>query len=352
MDSGVDMDYRRPLFNSPAERNAAIGLVVFLAVVSQFLSPYLLTLLTQITILSLSAMGLNILLGNTGLISIAHAAFMGLGAFVSAFLIHNVGLPSLLAIVLAGLITAVVGMIFGLPSLRLKGVYLAMASFAAQIILYWFFEQSRWLTGGQDGRFAARPDLFGLSLKNGGVFYLFVLAVTVLGAVANLNILRSRLGRALAAVRDRPLAAQMMGVNVFWTKMVSFGLATFYAGVAGALFGQYLEFIAIQSFSLTVSIQLLVLVVIGGLGSMAGSVLGATFIVVVPEILDTIVLILFRETGEMAPVRLGFFGLIVVMFLLFEPQGLARIWRRILDRGLALIGRWTLLPSGGGTKRG
>ena len=303
---------------SRADRIGVVVLVAALAVVSQFLGEYHLALLTQITIFALSAMGLNILLGNTGMISIAHAAFMGVGAFSSAYLIQNLGFPALPAILLAGLITSVVGMVFGLPSLRLKGVYLAMASFAAQIILYWAFEQSRWLTGGQDGRFAERPMVLGIDFMDSHRFYLFALGITVLGAVANLNILRSRMGRAFTAVRDHSLAAEMMGVNPFRVKMASFGLATFYAGVAGALFGQYLEFVAIQAFSLTVSIQFLALVIIGGLGSLAGSVLGAAFIVLVPEILDALVLALAHNTGEMAPIRLGVFGLIVVVFSAFR----------------------------------
>lgn len=327
--------YYRPLLATRPERIVAIGFVLALAMVSQFLNDYLLTLLTQITIFALAGMGLNLLTGNTGLISIAHAAFMGVGAFSCAYLTHNLGVPVLPAILLAGLITAIVGMMFGLPSLRLKGVYLAMASFAAQVILYWAFEQSRWLTGGQDGRFVDRPTILGVSFFESERYYLFVLAITVIGAVINLNILRSRLGRSFAAVRDRPLAAEIMGINVFRTKLVAFGLSTFYAGVAGALFGFYLEFVAIQAFTLLVSIQLLALVIIGGLGSLSGSILGAAFIVLIPELLNDISRLVSAPAGEVAPIRLGIFGLIVVVFLMYEPGGLARTWRRIVDWGLA-----------------
>jgi branched-chain amino acid transport system permease protein len=282
-------------------------------------------------------MGLNLLMGNTGLISIAHAAFMGVGAFSCAYLIHDVGIHVIPAILLAGLITSVVGMLFGFPSLRLKGVYLAMASFAAQVILYWAFEQSRWLTGGQDGRFVDRPTVFGVSFFESRHLYLFVLFFAVLGAVANLNILRSRLGRAFSAVRDRAIAAELMGINVFRTKMAAFGLSTFYAGVAGALFGFYLEFVAIQAFTLFVSVQLLALVIIGGLGRLSGSILGAAFIVALPEILDSVVIAVWGGAGGLAPVRMGFFGLIVVIFLMYEPHGLARSWRRFVDWGLARL---------------
>ena len=339
MGSNQKNNASRSLLATRAERMGAMGLILAAAVVAQFLSGYHLTLLMTITIYALAGMGLNLLMGNTGLISIAHAAFMGVGAFSSAYLIHNIGLPVIPSVILAGLITSAVGMIFGLPSLRLKGVYLAMASFAAQVILYWAFEQSRWLTGGQDGRFVDRPTIFGISFFESKHFYLLILLVTVIGAVANLNILRSRLGRAFAAVRDRSVAAELMGVNVFRTKMVAFGLSTFYAGVAGAMFGFYLEFVAIQAFQLIVSIQLLVLVIIGGLGRVSGSILGAAFIVLIPEALDTIVLWVSHESGSMAPIRIGMFGLIVVVFLIYEPHGLARTWRRIVEWGVARLER-------------
>jgi branched-chain amino acid transport system permease protein len=337
MVSGQKNNAVRPLLNTRPERVGAIGLILALAVISQFLNEYLITVLTQITVFALVGMGLNLLTGNTGLISIAHAAFMGVGAFSSAYLIHNVGIPEIPSIILAGLVTSAVGMIFGLPSLRLKGVYLAMASFAAQVILYWAFEQSRWLTGGQDGRFVDRPTVFGVSFFESKHLYLFVLAFAAIGAVVNLNILRSRLGRAFAAVRDRAIAAELMGINVFRTKMAAFGLSTFYAGVGGALFGFYLEFVAIQAFTLFASIQLLALVIIGGLGRLSGSILGAAFIVVIPELLDTIVIIVWGGAGGAAPVRMGFFGLIVVVFLMYEPHGLARTWQRFVDWGLARL---------------
>ncbi|MDI6753273.1 MAG: branched-chain amino acid ABC transporter permease [Thermodesulfobacteriota bacterium] len=207
------------------------------------------------------------------------------------------------------------------------------------IILFWVFEESRWLTGGQDGRFANRPVIFGLNFHNSHHFYLLALFFSVIGAIANLNIQRSRLGRALAAVRDHPIAAEMMGINVFRTKIAAFGLATFYAGVAGALFGQYLEFVAIQAFNLGVSIQLLALIIIGGLGRVSGSILGAMFIIIIPEWLDTIVSLISESAGVLAPIRLGVFGLIIVVVLIYEPHGLARTWQRMVEWVLARIYR-------------
>lgn len=321
------------------QRGGMIVLVITLAIVSQFLSSYQLALLTVITIYAFSAMGLNLLTGNTGLISIAHAAFMGVGAFSAVYLNQNLGVPALVSVFLAGIIAALAGLLFGLPSLRLKGVYLVMASFSAQIILYWIFEQSRWLTGGEDGRFVGRPTMIGINLQDGKVYYLLVLAFAVAGAVAYSNVLRSRAGRAFAAVRENPRAAEIMGINLFRTKLSAFAFATFYAGVAGALMAWYLEFVAIQAFNLFISIQLLALVIIGGLGTLAGAILGAVFIVLVPEVLDAIVLQLGFDAGQMAPARLGVFGLLVVVFLLYEPHGLARSWRRLTAFALAGAGR-------------
>lgn len=303
-------------------------LILILAVASQFLSSSHLALLTTVTIYAFAGMGLNLLTGNAGLISIAHAAFMGVGAFSAAFLTQNLGVPALISILLAGLIAAAAGLLFGLPSLRLKGVYLVMASFSAQIILYWFFEQARWLTGGEDGRFVERPVLFGINLEAGNRYYLLVLIFAVLGGLAYSNLLRTRMGRAFAAVRENPRAAEIMGVNLFQTKLTAFAVSTFYAGVAGALMAWYLEFVAIQAFTLFVSVQLLALVIIGGLGTLAGAILGAIFIVLVPEALDSFARAMDWEPGRMASIRQGVFGLLVVTFLLYEPRGMARSWRR------------------------
>lgn len=310
-------------------RGGIAVLIAVLAIASQFLSGSQLALLTMITIYAFSGMGLNLLTGNAGLISIAHAAFMGVGAFSAAFLTHNLGVPALPSIILAGFIAGTVGLLFGLPSLRLTGVYLVMASFSAQIILYWFFEQARWLTGGEDGRFVERPVVLGMDLHSGDRYYLLVLAFAVLGGIAYSNILRTRAGRAFAAVRENPRAAEIMGINLFRTKLAAFAVSTFYAGVAGALMAWYLEFVAIQAFNLFVSIQLLALVIIGGLGTLSGAILGAVFIVIVPEVLDGLASRFGLDAGQMAPIRQGIFGLLVVVFLLYEPFGLARSWRRL-----------------------
>jgi branched-chain amino acid transport system permease protein len=320
----------QPLLGTGLERIGAVVLLLALAAGSQFLPGYYLSLLTTVTIFSLAAMGLNLLTGNAGLISIAHAAFMGVGAFSAAYLVEDMGVPLLLAFGLAGVLAAGVGLLFGLPSMRLAGVYLVMASFAAQMILYWFFEQARWLTKGPDGRPVSAAVIAGFRFDEAAHYYLLVLALTAAGAVFYLNILRSGLGRALGAVREHPIGAQLLGVNLVQSKLVAFSAGHFYAGIAGALYGWHLQFVATEAFNLMRSVELLVIVIIGGLGTLSGAVLGSAFIVLMPEVLDALGRRLWDDPAIMAPVRLGMFGLLVVVFLLYEPRGLAKAWRRLI----------------------
>ncbi len=320
----------RPLLETRLERYGAVGLILALAVGSMLISSYHLSLLTTITIFAFSAMGLNLLSGNAGLISIAHAAFMGLGAFTAAWFAIDLGIPILIAIILAGIVSAGVGLLFGIPSLRLSGLYLILATFAAQIILYWFFEQALWLTKSPDGRFVGIPEVMGFEFGDPWHYYLLVLVFTIAGAVVYLNILRSGLGRSLEVIKERPIVSQMMGVNLQRTKLIAFTIGHFYAGVAGALYGWHLQFVATEAFDLMGSIELLVMIIIGGLGSLAGAVLGATFIVVVPELLDMAGRRLVDDMGLMAPIRMFIYGLLVVIFLIYEPHGLARTWRKLV----------------------
>jgi len=328
--SGHPMPNGLPLLETRFERYGAVVLILGVAVCSQFLSGYYVSLLTTITIFSLAAMGLNLLSGNTGLISIAHAAFMGVGAFTAAWFVIDTGMPLPAALILAGIVTAGVGLLFGLPSLRLSGVYLILATFAAQVILYWFFEQALWLTKSPDGRPVGVASVAGFHFDDSAHYYLLVLAFTVAGGVVYLNLLRSGLGRSMEAIRDRPVVAQLMGINLQKTKLVAFAVGHFYAGLAGALYGWHLQFVATEAFNLMRSIEMLVLIIIGGLGSLAGAVLGSVFIVLTPELLDMAGNRLLDDVSVIAPMRLGIFGLLVVLFLLYEPHGLARSWRKLM----------------------
>jgi branched-chain amino acid transport system permease protein len=231
---------------------------------------------------------------------------------------------------LAGVVSAAVGLLFGIPSLRLSGLYLILATFAAQVILYWFFEQAMWLTKGHDGRFVGALTMGGFTFNNAWHYYLLVLSFTVVGAVVYLNILRTGLGRSFEVIKERPIISQMMGIKLERTKLIAFVIGHFYAGIAGALYGWHLQFVATEAFDLMRSIELLVMIIIGGLGSLSGAVLGAAFIVLIPEILDFFGQRIFDDMGIMAPLRMFIFGLLVVIFLIYEPRGLARTWRRIV----------------------
>lgn len=319
-----------PMLGTRLERFGAVGFIIFIVIGSMMMSSYHLSLLTTITIFALSAMGLNLLSGNAGLISIAHAAFMGLGAFSAAWFAIDLGIPLLIAVLLAGIVSACVGLLFGIPSLRLSGLYLILATFAAQVIIYWFFEQALWLTKSPDGRFVGIPSVAGFEFTNPWHYYLLVLVFTIIGAVVYLNILRSGLGRSLEVIKERPIVSQMMGVNLTHTKLIAFTIGHFYAGIAGALYGWHLQFVATEAFDLMRSIELLVMIIIGGLGSLSGAVLGAVFIVAIPEILDIIGRGIVDDMAIMAPLRMFIFGLLVVIFLIYEPRGLARTWHKLV----------------------
>lgn len=297
---------------------------------------YELGLLITIGFSAIAALGLNILVGFTGQISIGHAAFFGFGAFASALLVeYHVPVP--LAIWGAGLMTAVVGLVFGAPAARLKGLYLAIATLAAQFILEDFFARARWFSGGVAGRVTEPYELFGLRLDREETYFYVVLAHVVVMFLAAANLMRTRDGRALVAVRDHYLSAEMMGVNLAYYRTLSFGIASFFAGVAGALYAHYLLFVSVEAFNILYSIQFLAMIIIGGLGSVMGSMMGAAFMVLLPEVVQAGADLLAGSAVDRA-LRLGAsisflremaIGAAIILFLIFEPDGLAHRWKMI-----------------------
>jgi len=312
-----------------------IGLALLLCAPLVF-GRYELSLLIQIGFLGIAALGLNILVGFTGQISIGHAAFFGFGAFASAGLVEH-GVPVPLAIPLAGLATALVGLVFGLPAARLKGLYLAIATLAAQFILEDFFARARWFSGGVAGRITEPFTLFGLRFDHDETYFYVVVFWVVVMFVAAANLMRSRDGRALVAVRDHYLSAEMMGINLAYYRTLSFGIASFYAGVGGALYAHYLLFVSVEAFTILFSIQFLAMVIIGGLGSIMGSLMGAAFMVLMPEAVQSLAQALeggaidraLSLGGSINFLREMAIGAAIILFLIFEPDGLARRWRLI-----------------------
>jgi branched-chain amino acid transport system permease protein len=319
------------LHRLPTARYAMLAfLLVMFVAVPLFASAYQIYVIDTILIACIGALGLNLLTGYAGQISIGHGGFLGVGAFTSAILVTKAGVPFWLSVPAAGLVTAVVGLLFGIPSVRIKGLYLAIATLAAQVIIEWAL--SRPAIAGTGSVAAPRPAV----LQDDRAYYFVLLAVTVVAVVFAENVLRTRIGRALVAVRDQDIAASVIGVNVARYKLLAFGLSSFYAGIAGALLGHLSKAVNFEQFQVDLSIQYLAMIVIGGLGSIPGSIFGAAFITILPIVLRNLV----DAMGSLLPgnsailfssAQFFLFGLVIVVFMIVEPQGLARIWRNIKD---------------------
>jgi branched-chain amino acid transport system permease protein len=281
--------------------------------------------LTLVLIYAIALLGLNILTGYNGQVSLGHGAFYAIGAYVAAVLMDKAGLPYWATLPAAGAMCLVVGFLFGLPALRLEGLYLALATFALgvslpQLLKYKALEH--W-TGGVQGIVIAKPEApFGIPLNADQWLYFFTLAVTVVMFVLGWNLLRGRVGRALVAIRDHPIAAQAMGVNTALFKSLAFGVSAMYTGIAGALGAIAVQFVAPDSFTIFLSILLLVGIVIGGMASISGALYGAIFIQFVPNIAD--------EVSKAAPWAI--FGIFMILFVYLMPTGVAGAVRLLLAR--------------------
>ena len=301
------------VFPSINSRRATIAGIVLLALMPLFAGNYVLNLLIQIGYIGIAALGLNILVGFTGQISIGHSVFFGFGAFASAYFNHRFGIPVFFSIPLAGLATTAVGLVFGLPAARLKGLYLAIATLAAQFILQDFFARAHWFTGGVSGTAASPFSILGFTADNDVTYFYVVLVYVVVCFLLVTNLMRSRDGRALIAVRDHYLSAEMMGVNLTAYRTMSFGISSFYAGIGGALYAHYLGFVSTEGFDIFFSIQFLAIVIIGGLGSMAGALVGGVLIGVSEALAGFLV----------APSMKSMFSFaLLIAVLVLRPQGL------------------------------
>ncbi|MGO0121989.1 branched-chain amino acid ABC transporter permease [Desulfothermobacter acidiphilus] len=310
-----------------------LGVLALLLLLPWLVGPYPVRIASQVAIMVLGAVGLNLLTGFAGQISVGHAAFMGVGAYTVGALTTKLGLSFWVALPLGGLAAALVGTLFGLPSLRLKGLYLAIATLAAQVILDFAFVRLEPITGGPAGLVLSSPQLGPWSLADDTSFYYVVLTLAVAGVIFALNLSRSRVGRAFMAVRDRDLAASMLGIDPFSYKLRAFFLSSFYAGIAGGMLAAYIRVVTPEQFTLDVSIQFLAMIVIGGLGDVLGSVYGAIFISLLPIALSYMAQSLQGVFPQMVNLlsacQLILFGLVIIIFLIFEPQGLAKLWRSV-----------------------
>lgn len=300
----------------------------------------------DVIIAAIGAVGLNILVGFTGQISLGQGAFLAVGAYSSALLTVYFGIPWFAAVIGGAFITAFVGAIFGIPSLRLKGLYLAVATLAAQQIIDWVIINWDPIDGAIDGRATDAlnvpvPLLFGTWQINVNEYAFYAVGIVILALVviASTNLFRTHIGRAFIAIRDQDIAAEVMGVNLFRYKLLAFAVSSFFVGLAGGMLAQHSVSLSFERFTLGVSIEYLAMIIIGGLGSVSGSLYGAAFIVLLPQLLS---LIGRGITGTDAAsisafnavlpfVQQGAFGVAIVLFLIFEPEGIVKLWRNVKD---------------------
>jgi branched-chain amino acid transport system permease protein len=321
------------IFETPLPRFLLAAFLVALAAVPFVSSSFWLDVMNRIFIAVIAAMGLNILTGFTGQISLGNAAFLAVGAYSTAFLAGRMGLPFPVVIPAAGLLTALVGMIFGVPSLRLKGLYLAVATLAAHFVIE--FTLSHWesVTGGVNGISIPAAKLGPLVLSGDRKLFWLALGLTALLLWFAKNLFRTKVGKAFVAIRDQDISAEVMGVNVFKYKLLSFGVSSFYVGVAGSLLAYQARIISPENFPISLAIDQLGMIIIGGLGSVLGSIFGAVFVTLLPEILRLLTGALSdtfpQLQGLFAPLKMGLFGLAIVLFLVFEPDGMAARWHKV-----------------------
>ncbi len=294
-------------------------------------SEYWMYLACLVSINVASATGLNILTGYTGLVSLGQAAFMGMGAYTVAILEKYAGTPFLLNLLAGGLVAMLGGLIVGIPSLRVKGLYLAIATIAASFITHFIFANTSF-TGGTSGLPVPPAQLAGVALDTSFKLYWVIVPITLLMLLGAANLFRTRVGRAFIAIRDRDISAEVLGIPLLKYKLMSFGLSSFYAGVAGGMWAYFFRVVTPESFPLLMSIFFLAAIIVGGMGSILGGILGTVFMTMVPEVLKLIFELLPGGNDYvvfLSPVRTIVFGLLIIAFLVFEPLGLAEMWRRI-----------------------
>ncbi len=291
-------------------------------------SEYWLAQLTFVLIYSIAGLGIMLLAGFTGLFSLGHAAFLGVGAYTQAVL-TNAGWPFPLAMACAAGLSAAVGLVVGLPALRVKGIYLGMATLSFGFIVEEVLARWESVTGGNAGVRIAKPQVMGWTLSSDTEFYLLCLFITVLATLGILNLLRSPTGRAFVAIRDSEISAQSMGIHLAYYKTLSFAISAALAGIAGALYAHKLQFISPDQFNIVQSIDLLLMIVVGGVGSVHGAFFGAIFLITLPELIGQVKDYLPAAVGQAPGLKGLVYGLVLVSFVLFEPLGLYGRWLKI-----------------------
>lgn len=322
------------LTDSPAVKAWVAVLMVALVAAPFLLGSYALSHITIILFTLIGVLGLTVLTGFAGLISLGHVGFLMLGAYAYAIGVTRLGLPPELALLLSAVVPAFFGLVVGLPSLRLHGLYLAITTLAFSHIVSTAILAGGKFTGAGRGIMVMRPTLFGFDLSSDRAFYWFCLAMCTLAVLITLNLRRSVLGRALVALRDNDIAARTMGINLVRYKLLAFLISAALTGVAGAVMGMYLSIVSVEAFPFLLSIEALAIIIVGGLGSVLGAVLGTVFIVTLPEVFSSLVHLLGGRLQDLMTtsaheVKSVLYGLAIIGFLRFDPRGLRGIWHDI-----------------------
>jgi branched-chain amino acid transport system permease protein len=305
------------------------GCLLIISIVAPFFfGRFYLGEFSQVFIYAIAGVGLMILVGYTGLVSLGHAAFLAVGAYAHAYLLNH-GWPFLVSLGAATTLTGILGGLVGIPALRMTGIYLAVATLAFAVIVEQILTHWVSVTGGFRGMAVPHPEIFGQRMDTPLIFYFVCLTLLILSLIGALNLLRSPSGRAMVAVRDSEISAQSMGINLARTKTMAFAISAAFTGLAGALMAHRIGYLAPDAFTLLISIQLLLMVVVGGLGSLHGVIFGAIFIGLLPQGIA-----FFRDfvppaIGQIPGLEPGLFGLILVLFLIYEPLGLYGRWQKI-----------------------
>lgn len=321
------------IFQSVFVKFWLVILFAFLILLPFVANPYIMYIANLIGFAIIGAVGLNLLTGFTGQISLGHAAFIGVGGYSTAILMTRLDMPFWFALPIAGFISAGVGMIIGIPSLRVKGLYLVISTLAAQFVLEYIFVHWESMTRGIRGINVPPPRIGKFQFDTETSFYFITLILVIVAVGFARNLIRTKWGRAFVAIRDRDLAAEIIGINLFRYKLIAFALSSFYAGIAGGLWVSFMKVVTPEHFPLSLSIQYLAMVIVGGLGTIIGSIFGAIFMTLVPELLNVLTgstKHLFPGLDQLfIPLKEVVFGALIVSFLIFEPHGLAEIWNRI-----------------------
>lgn len=319
------------LTDSPAVKVWTVLLMLLLVAAPWWLSPFLLSHLTVILFTLVGALGLMVLTGFAGLISLGHVGFLMLGGYAYAIGVSRLGLPPEVSLLLSALVPAVFGLVVGVPSLRLHGLYLAITTLAFSHIVSAAILAGGKFTGAGRGIMVNRPVMLGFDLSSDRAFYWFCLVMCALCLLVTLNLRRSFVGRALVAIRDNDIAARTMGINLVRFKLLAFLISAALTGIAGALMGMYLSIVSVEGYPFLLSIEALAIIIVGGIGSVLGAVFGTVFIMSMPELMSTLMSLLGGRLAEAMTtsaheVKSVLYGLAIIGFLRFDPRGLRGIW--------------------------